>query len=480
MMKNIPKITILALVFYIYITNAFAELQTPNQEPNKPAYLKPISPDELKEDLDFLFKTIEEVHPNMYAYISKEDFFQLLNQLYKQVAHPMNRIEFFKLVAPVVASLENGHTQLYPPDKDFRGYLNKGGKIIPLEFRWDGQNLILDKNYGPQELPVGGRVLEINGQDANELIAKFARYFPDEFRNNNPGWAAKGLIHCLWLEYGQTERLNIRIRPVNGIENAYNVKGIPFSQFQACKNEQQVHKQQLYSYRYIPEYNTGLIELRGFHNSAQYKDFLEKTFRQLKAKITANLIIDIRQNPGGNTSAGDVFLDYLTDKPFRQYEEYRIKASAQVMGLPYIKEHLPDDVKIGAVVTPPSSFRKPKDNPNTLRFNGRKFVLIGQVTFSAANAFASAVKCFNIATLIGEETGGTTTCYGDIFRIDLPNSGLSAACSMKYFVEAGGKPDGRGVLPDYEVKQKPEDTAKGVDTVLQFTLNLIKNSEAKK
>ena len=35
-MKNISKVTILALVFYIYITNAFAELQTPNQEPNKP------------------------------------------------------------------------------------------------------------------------------------------------------------------------------------------------------------------------------------------------------------------------------------------------------------------------------------------------------------------------------------------------------------------------------------------------------------
>ena len=43
----------------------------------------------------------------------------------------------------------------------------------------------------------------------------------------------------------------------------------------------------------------------------------------------------------------------------------------------------------------------------------------------------------------------------------------------------GSKNDGRGVIPDYEVKQKPEDTAKGVDTVLQFTLNLIKESNSK-
>ena len=45
----------------------------------------------------------------------------------------------------------------------------------------------------------------------------------------------------------------------------------------------------------------------------------------------------------------------------------------------------------------------------------------------------------------------------------------------KLIFQACGKSDGRGVIPDYEVSQKPEDTAEGVDTVLQFTLELIKN-----
>ncbi|MFX0195885.1 MAG: hypothetical protein ACFFCW_07170, partial [Candidatus Hodarchaeota archaeon] len=62
----------------------------------------------------------------------------------------------------------------------------------------------------------------------------------------------------------------------------------------------------------------------------------------------------------------------------------------------------------------------------------------------------------------------------------LPNSQVEAGVASKLLICAGGKRDGRGVIPDYEVKQKPEDTAKGVDIVLQFTLNLIKNSEAKK
>jgi len=459
---------------------SYAEPQKLTQEAGQPDYAKLIPPGKLKEDLAFLFKTIEEVHPNMYAYTSKEKIEPLRDKLYRQITQPMTRLEFYKLTAPVIASLKNGHTQLYIPDKDFKEYLSNGGKILPLEFRWDRDRLILDKNYGKQNLPVGSTVLKIDGHNAERLITKFARYFPDEFKDNNPGWAAKDLIHCLWLEYGQTEHLDLYIQAVDGTEKAYKVKGIPFAEFQANKAKGDVDNRQPYSYRYMPEYNTGVIEMRVCRNDDQYKSFLENTFNKMKAENVPYLIIDIRNNMGGNSNAGDALLSYLTDKPFRQYEEYRIKASQQVMKLEYIKQQFPENVRIGSVVSYEGPFINPADNPNPFCFDGEKFILISPVTFSAANSLAAAAKCFNIATLIGEETGGKTANYGDIFAINLPHSGLSAGCSMKYFVEACGKPDGRGVLPDYEVKQKPQDSAKGVDTVLQFTLNLIKTGEAKK
>lgn len=473
-MEKFKVITL--LLFCCGFHTAFAEQKTPSSEPNQPDYAKLIEPDKLKEDLDFLFKTIEEVHPNMYAYTTKDEFTKYRDELYNQIDRPMTRLELYKLTAPVVASLKNGHTQLYMPDKDFKEYLSNGGKILPIEFRWDRDILIIDKNYGKQDLPVGGTVLKIDSYNAENLITKFARYFPDEFKDNNPGWAAKGLMHCLWLEYGQTEHLDLYVRAADGTEKAYKVKGIPFVEFQANKAKGDVDNRQPYSYRYMPEYNTGIIELRVCRNDVQYKNFLKNVFSKIKAKNIPYLIVDIRNNPGGNSNAGENLLNYLTDKPFRQYEQYSVKASAQVMKLQYIKQDLPENVKIGSVVTHKVSFINPEDNPNPFQFNGNKFVLIGPVTFSSANCLASAIKCFNIATLVGEESGGTTTCYGDIFSIKLPHSDLSAGCSMKYFVEACGKPDGRGVIPDYEVKQKPEDTAKGTDTVLQFTLDLIKKA----
>jgi hypothetical protein len=39
---------------------------------------------------------------------------------------------------------------------------------------------------------------------------------------------------------------------------------------------------------------------------------------------------------------------------------------------------------------------------------------------------------------------------------------------------AGNRSDGRGVLPDFEVRQTVDDIAQGRDVVMQFALDLIK------
>lgn len=99
---------ILALMICCSLQTAviFAKSTVENNEPNKADYSKLIEQGKLKEDLDFLFKTIEEVHPNMYAYTSKEEFTPLREGLYRQIYRPMTRLNFLKLVAPTIAQLK--------------------------------------------------------------------------------------------------------------------------------------------------------------------------------------------------------------------------------------------------------------------------------------------------------------------------------------------------------------------------------------
>jgi C-terminal processing protease CtpA/Prc len=102
------------------------------------------------------------------------------------------------------------------------------------------------------------------------------------------------------------------------------------------------------------------------------------------------------------------------------------------------------------------------------RFTGPVCVLVGPATFSSAMMLANAVKDFRLATLVGEETGGVPTSFGEVYAFRLPNSGLSAAVSTARFVRANGDAtDRRGVLPDVTVAPTPEDARTGRDPALE-------------
>ncbi|GAH36907.1 unnamed protein product, partial [marine sediment metagenome] len=162
-MNKVSSSFVLAFVWcLVHPVLGTAEGGTESQHVEQSSLSEILPPGKLKADLDFLFKTVEEVHPNMYAYVSEADFRVHRDGLYKRIDQPMTRLEFYKQVAPVVAKLRNGHTQVYPFLTEFKEHLESGGKIFAIGLRFDGENIILTKNYCHEKLPVGGAVLEIN------------------------------------------------------------------------------------------------------------------------------------------------------------------------------------------------------------------------------------------------------------------------------------------------------------------------------
>jgi C-terminal processing protease CtpA/Prc len=113
-----------------------------------------------------------------------------------------------------------------------------------------------------------------------------------------------------------------------------------------------------------------------------------------------------------------------------------------------------------------------ENNPS--RFAGSVYILVGEISTSASTVFAGIIKNHPSATIVGQEPIEPLTFYGGTTNFELPNTGLLLSVPQVKYVVPGSKNDGRGIITDYEVKQKPEDTAKGIDTVLQFTLNRIK------
>lgn len=150
------------------------------------------------------------------------------------------------------------------------------------------------------------------------------------------------------------------------------------------------------------------------------------------------LIVDVRNNGGGNSGNGRQIAEYLLCKE---------------------QAHC-----VGGQITP---------QPNA--YQGKLFLLTSPYTFSASESFALDIKESGLATLVGEATGGDTGCrpetftskYGICFRIPTREPQLSPR---------GFPMEGVGIEPHITIGQTVEDYFADKDTVIEYILNeLIKN-----
>lgn len=424
--------------------------------------------EKLKEDIDFLIKTIEEVHPNPYAYVEKEKFYKELSNIKSKINKPMNEIEFYKIIAPLVSSLEDGHTNVHIPYHLFNEYLSfSGGKIFPLIVEIRDNKIfnikVVDKDIN---IPVGAEIIAINGMETDKIIKKLKTYetgMRDPFKEIQ----LEGDFYFLsWLEYQLIDGYKITYKFNDKVATA-DVKGVSKNTVNAHLDKK-FEQNSNYEYRILSD-EICYLDFNSFSDYDSFNELLENMFREIKEKNIENLIIDIRDNGGGNSSLGDLLISYIYDKPFFQYSKIDYKISKQIIE----RYNIGDSSRIGEVVTQKGSpYYKPDINN---RFNGKVCVLTNRYTFSSATDFASTIKDFNIGILIGEETGGLASSYGDVYSFRLPNSKLGCGVSFKYFVRPSGDETVGGVIPEHEVKQDIHDISSDKDTVLEFAKGYILN-----
>jgi hypothetical protein len=124
--------------------------------------------------------------------------------------------------------------------------------------------------------------------------------------------------------------------------------------------------------------------------------------------------------------------------------------------------------------------RQPSEN----HFDGPVYILIDGGTISAGSMFAAIADFHKRSTFIGEETGGaaeggSATDDGELSPT-LPASHLHVDIPPEAefnIVEPNNRR--RGTLPKHTVRQTVDDLAKGRDTVLEFTRELIRSGKGR-
>jgi hypothetical protein len=441
------------------------------------------TPSELKEDIDFLFQTLEAVHPNLYAYTPKEMITQEKERIENEITSPMSRIDFYIKIAPLVAKLKDGHTWVYWPDEEYNHYVENDGLLFPFNLHFSDGRAFIVANYSSDSLiAVNSELYSINGISIGSIADSLLQFISGERLYSRRWWLGGDFRRELWLIYKFDQEFEVEFvsgltgerltRKVSGVTRETMRATIKTKSGRGSKDEKTVY----YTYHSFPQERIGIIDFRLFKDLSQFKTFLKETFTQIKKDSIENLIIDIRKNPGGTSNLGDTLLSYITGKPFTQFSREEVKVSKQI--LPWYLRWLPlkDLFPSGRKIR---TFEPKTPGENSLRFNGNVYVLIDAGTFSSATAFATAIKDYKLGTLIGEETGGLATSFGAVYNFNLPETQIKVGVSRKRLVRPSGEDDGRGILPDYEVKQSIEDLKKGIDTVMEFTKELISSKREK-
>lgn len=423
---------------------------------------KAFSASELISDIDSMNKRILEIHPNPFTKIDSLDYFKEIEKVKKLINKPMTSYEFYKILAPITSKIGDGHTGLNQDQSQTA--------ITKLRFPFDifiqNKQMFITKNYSfDNKIVLGSEILKINNISSNEILSTILKYIPGESERFALSAIEQFFPTVYRYVYGECDEFTIEVKQSD--------KVVSFK-IDSLNNEHHSIPEFMKPSRFYFNSNVAIIDLRNFA-SPDFTYFVDSTFRQINSNKTQSLIIDLRYNGGGDASLADSLISYLTTKEYQSMQSDILKINYATSD--YINQLQSKNLgeKNGNFYKWSGISVKPIQRKNS--FKGSIYVLTSSMTYSTAGFFSNVIKCYNLGTIIGSETGQPMIAYGDTFSYILPNTNLSCGIAKQKFVFCCAKKEGQGVIPDYIIKPNLSDKLKGIDTVMDFTLKMIKNKK---
>ncbi|MBL0765089.1 S41 family peptidase [Marivirga atlantica] len=430
------------------------------------------------EDLAFLKSSLEETHINLYAYTSKEAFEKNYEEVCASITKDsLSLLEATSLFQHVITKVNNGHTEISFPGQAYGAYAYAGGTIFPLEIAFENGKSLIRKNWSDYEdIEIGSEIISINGQSIESILTKIYPYISAEREYFK---LAKielfSFPRLYWQVFGDQNHFEVKIK-TDGTTKAYSLKAIDLiNGYEMKRTEIITGNKEL---KFLDK--TAYMAIGSFGgDEAEFKSFIDSSFTEIRKKKSQTLIIDLRNNNGGNDSFSDYLVSYIADKPFKWNSTYTLKTSA------FLKEHIRQNYdttqaiwkaalthKDGEIY--PYDFGAYEPQPASKRFKGKVYVLVNRQSYSQSTVTAAQIKDYGFGTIVGEETGEYASLYASIFSYSLPNTGVEVHVPKGHMIRVSGREKEQGVIPDIIIKDHLLDEK---DEVLDTLIKKIKEIE---
>ncbi len=344
---------------------------------------------------------------------------------------------------------------------------NSNKLFIPLQPFWDGRQLYVAKSYSPMgELEEGAPIISINGIKSSELIQEMlSKMMRDGDNYNYPTWVLNTYFYEYFSYfYGCSEEYQIHLDD-GSEEKVLTVKGISKPElFKQIKKYQDPDEKGI-TLEIDEEKSIGILTIKYWHSNIlkayygqKFIPEIKKAIEQLEDKSFQYLVIDVRNNQGGDTKNSKYLLTYLLSEPFVLVEQYYRKKKG-----------------IMAKCSGPQSGIH---QPMSQNFQGNIYVLTNGGSFSNTAIFCSVLRKHKRAIFIGEETGGSAfVICGSHKNITLPNTAIQIEVPrLQFMIKSNEEGELHGIIPDYHIAPKIDYLIAQKDKTLEFALALIDKS----
>lgn len=462
-----------------------------------------INKEKLLGDLEILYQGLDQFHSGMYWYTPKDSVDMAFKEVRTKITGDLNVLEFHKLIAPLVALSREDHTNIYRPSI-VQEKINSEIRLFPLTVVFLGEELYCVKNGSDfQDFALEGKQIEtINGETPTNIVAKIGNLFAsDGFIKTVKYSDLEGFSFSLYhfYYYGQVDQFEIKFKNISepAIIKPLNIKVITRHMNSRYEKINTTDDKELLEYRilndsvaYLGIHTFSNDDIRKYSEEKKLSVFLKNSFQSIQENNIQTLIVDVSNNTGGSEGNEGLLYSYFGEN-YQKYRKVRAKTSKAVLDNGTDKpvtlkafgffEQLFFNKKMKdgslerreAIGKGLMAFKKEPD----YKFYGKTYVLISPVTYSGGSEFSNMMYSQDLATFVGQETGGgyygNTSGYSRI--LELPNSKIKVSVPALQFVMNVKPriPFGRGVIPHHEVIQTFDEYINGENAYLNYVLKQL-------
>ncbi len=365
-----------------------------------------LSQKQARKDLAYVKEQLEKYHP---AYLDGSD--EKINEVAKQYQLEVSSLkdnitvlELWQSAGRIAAKLEDGHTNIsvYHDAQDY--YISDLRQL---------------KDYG--------KPIAINGVPVKEVYETFRSQFSCE----REAYAEYIFYHMVitsknYLSFSGVDTSEGVVFTFQSDQESidYPYHFVPRDQVIGLEEEEELPP---VSYSMDQQHNLAVFCLKECDYNEEYLSKLQAFFDDVSKNHIENIVVDLRDNPGGNSLAANSFLEYINVDSYQSWD------CAIRLGW-YLKKYTNNVIE------------NPKKEP---LFTGKIFVLTNTRTYSSAMDFAMLIKDNQMGVLVGETSGNLPDSYGDTLGFQLPNSKLYLNVSYKKWYRVDKRKAGEPLEPDY-------------------------------